>query len=178
MLIVLAAVPATAQQPSITVGDWLRVDFKARFQADIRTIGGVDQGRRGRGDRHRPPRVGVEGRVAHVDYQVEYEIGAREWRDVYLDYRQFKPVQVRAGAFKLPFGLDENTSPTKLDFIYRVADQLAARARPRPRRLRARPCAEDMVVVRSGRVPERRRQRAPVEQRARVRQTHVRALVS
>lgn len=61
------------------------------------------------------------------DYQVEYELGAHEWRDVYLDYRQFKTVQVRAGIFKLPFGLDENTSATNLDFIYRsrIASRLA-----------------------------------------------------
>jgi phosphate-selective porin OprO/OprP len=55
-----------------------------------------------------------------VEYQVEYELGLNEWRDVYLDYRQFKPVQVKAGAFKLPFGLEENTSSTTLDFIYRA----------------------------------------------------------
>jgi phosphate-selective porin OprO/OprP len=127
ILILTAAVPAAAQHPSITAGDWLRVDFTARFQGDIRKSeapirgdedGGLDIARR---------RVGVDGRVGHVDFQVEYEIGARDWRDVYLDYRQFKPVQVRAGIFKLPFGLDENTSATKLDFIYRsrISSRLA-----------------------------------------------------
>lgn len=128
ILIILAAVPAAAQHPSITVGDWLRVDLRARLQADVRTSeasirgdedGGVDIARRG---------VGVDGRVGHVDYQVEYEIGAHEWRDVYLDYRQFKQVQVRAGVFKLPFGLDENTSPTNLDFVYRA--QISSRLAP------------------------------------------------
>lgn len=128
ILLALAAVPAFAQQPSITAGDWLRIDFRARFQGDIRKSeaairgdedGGLDIARR---------RVGIEGRVGHVDYQVEYEIGAREWRDVYLDYRQFKPVQVRAGIFKLPFGLDENTSATNLDFIYR--SQISSRLAP------------------------------------------------
>ena len=127
VLIVLAAAPAAAQYPSITSGDWLRVDFRARFQGDIRKSeapirgdedGGLDIARR---------RVGIEGRVGHVDYQVEYEIGAHEWRDVYVDYRQFKAAQVRAGVFKLPFGLDENTSATKLDFIYRsrISSRLA-----------------------------------------------------
>jgi phosphate-selective porin OprO/OprP len=127
ILIVLAAAPAAAQIPSIKAGDWLQVDFRARFQGDLRRSeapirgdedGGVDIARR---------RVGVDGRVWHVDYQVEYELGAREWRDVYLDYRQFKPVQVRAGIFKVPFGLDENTSATNLDFIYRsrISSRLA-----------------------------------------------------
>ena len=121
ILIVLAiADPAAAQHPSWTAGKWLRVDFTARFQGDIRRSeapirgdedGGLDIARR---------RIGVEGRVARVfDYQVEYELGAHEWRDVYVDYRQFKAVQVRAGIFKVPFGLEENTSATNLDFIYR-----------------------------------------------------------
>ena len=121
LIVLLAVVPSAAQHPSLSAGKWLRVDFTARVQSDIRRSeapirgdedGGLDIARR---------RVGIEGRVARIlDYQVEYEIGAREWRDVYIDYRQFKPVQVRAGMFKLPFGLDENTSATSLDFIYRA----------------------------------------------------------
>jgi phosphate-selective porin OprO and OprP len=129
MLLPVAAAPASAQHPSITAGDWLRVDFRARFQGDLRTSeapirgdedGGLDIARR---------RVGIEGRVARIfDYQVEYELGTHEWRDVYLDYRQFKVVQVRAGLFKVPFGLDENTSATSLDFIYR--SRISARLAP------------------------------------------------
>lgn len=127
ILIVLAAAPAAAQYPSITSGDWLRVDFRARFQGDIRKSeapirgdedGGLDIARR---------RVGIDGRVKHVGFQVEYELGVHEWRDVYLDYRQFKIAQVRGGSFKVPFGLDENTSATNLDFIYRsrISSRLA-----------------------------------------------------
>lgn len=121
LIVLAAAAPAGAQHPSLTAGDWLRVDFRARVEGDVRRSeapirgdedGGVDIGRR---------RVGVEGRLARVlEYQVEYEIGAHEWRDVYVDYRQFKALQVRGGVFKLPFGLDENTSATNLDFIYRA----------------------------------------------------------
>ena len=67
-------------------------------------------------------RVGIEGRIGQrFDYQVEYELGgAGEWKDVYLDYRHQRSLQVKAGKFKLPFGLDENTSSTNLDFIYRA----------------------------------------------------------
>jgi phosphate-selective porin OprO and OprP len=121
LICVVFAGPAQAQHPSVAVGDWLRVDFKAAFQGDMRRSdapirgdedGGLDIARR---------RVGVEGRIHRVlDYQLEYEVGANEWRDVYVDYRQFKAVQVRAGMFKMPFGLDENTSATSLDFIYRA----------------------------------------------------------
>ena len=129
LLILAAAAPAFAQHPSISAGDWLRIDFKARFQGDVRKSeasirgdedGGLDIARR---------RVGVEGRAAGIlEYQVEYELGDRRWCDVFVDYRQFKAVQVRAGIFKMPFGLDENTSATNLDFIYRA--RISARLAP------------------------------------------------
>jgi phosphate-selective porin len=119
--------PAAAQEikfawndhPTLRAGKWLRVDFRARVQSDVRrspldqTQDDTEVARR---------RVGIEGRIGQfVDYQAEYEIGAGEWRDLYLDYRQFKPVQVQAGTFKVPFGLEETTSVTKLDFIYRTS---------------------------------------------------------
>ena len=115
----------------------------------------------------------IEGRVGHVDYQVEYELGAREWRDVYLDYRQFKPVQVRAGIFKLPFGLDENTSATNLDFIYRsqISSRLAP-GRDRGVSVHGR-VLKNVVSYEAGVFAQRRRQREAVEQRACVRKAHV-----
>jgi phosphate-selective porin len=107
--------------PSLRAGKWLRVDFRARVQQDVHSSeatanaeaeGALDAARK---------RIGIEGRLGRaVDYQAEYEIGAHQWRDLYLDYRQFKTLQVRAGKFKLPFGLDETTSVTNLDFIYRA----------------------------------------------------------
>ena len=129
LFVLAAAAPASAQRPSVTAGDWLRVDFKARFQGDVRKSaapirgdedGGIDIARR---------RIGVEGSAGRVfGYEAEYELGLRQWRDVYLDYRQFKTVQVRAGMFKLPLGLEENTSATNLDFIYRT--RVSARLAP------------------------------------------------
>jgi phosphate-selective porin OprO and OprP len=59
---------------------------------------------------------------------VEREIGAdAPWRDVFVNVRTFRPVQVRAGQFKMPFSLEQLTSPTHLDFVYRsrAADLLA-----------------------------------------------------
>ena len=113
--------------PRLQLGDGTWIDFRARVQADLREseaeIGdpsAFDVSRR---------RVGIEGRIAGLaDYQVEYEIASDEpWRDVYIDYRRFNHLQVQAGKFKLPFSLDENTSSTNLDFVYRsgVANQLA-----------------------------------------------------
>src|SRR5205085_1755762 len=108
--------PAAAQEiklawkdhPSLRAGDWLRVDFRARVQSDVRRSP-LDEVRDDTEAARQ--RVGIEGRVgSFVDYQLEYEIGAKEWRDVYIDYRQFKPLQVQAGTFKVPFGLEETTS--------------------------------------------------------------------
>jgi phosphate-selective porin OprO/OprP len=129
--------PAAAQEvklawedhPTLRAGKWLRIDFRARVQSDVRRTDALtdedpepalDVARR---------RVGIEGRIGKVlEYQAEYEIGAGEWRDVYLDYRQFKAVQAQAGTFKVPFGLEETTSVTKLDFIYR--SRISARLAP------------------------------------------------
>ena len=119
LLALAASTPAAAQHPSVSAGKWLRVDFRARLQGDVRQsqasterMDDEDVARR---------RVGIEGRAAGIfDYQLEYEIGERQWRDAYVDYRQFKALQVQAGVFKLPFGLDENTSATSLDFLYRA----------------------------------------------------------
>jgi len=115
------------EHPRLGLGRGTWIDFRARVQADLRSseaeigdFSGFDIAKR---------RLGIEGRIAGVaDYQVEYEFSSDDpWRDVYIDYRQFSAVQVRAGKFKQPFSLDENTSSTNLDFIYRsrAANQLA-----------------------------------------------------
>ena len=114
--------------PTLEIGEHLTLDFRARLQADVRRsefvtadgdLDGVDIARR---------RIGVAGAIDRIaTFEVERELdGKNPWRDVYLNYQQF-PVQVQGGRFKLPFSLDENTSATNLDFIYRsrAATQLA-----------------------------------------------------
>ncbi len=131
LLTLAVSSPAAAQHPSLRAGEWLRVDFRARLQGDMRTSQAPSADDADKEDDRLDiarRRVGIEGRAAKIfDYQVEYELGARQWRDVYIDYRQFKAFQLRAGTFKLPFGLDENTSATSLDFIYRsrISSRLA-----------------------------------------------------
>jgi phosphate-selective porin len=129
LLVFCVSASAAAQELTVRGGKWLRVDFHARIQSDVRRSGTQT------GDEVEPAldvarrRVGIEGRVGQiVDYQFEYEIGSREWRDVYVDYRQFKAVQAQAGAFKIPFGLEEITSATRLDFVYR--SRISARLAP------------------------------------------------
>jgi phosphate-selective porin OprO/OprP len=117
--------------PSIHFAKGTHIDFRARFQGDLRWSDpevdeaaeedeGLDIARR---------RVGVEGEiVGKVDYQIEAELGDDEpWRDVYANYRHDPALAVQGGQFKLPFSLDELTSPTNLDFAYRsrAANQLA-----------------------------------------------------
>jgi phosphate-selective porin OprO/OprP len=118
------------EHPSLHFGKGTRIDFRARFQGDVRESdalldaaeenSGLDIARR---------RVGIAGEIRNaVDFQVEAELGNDEpWRDVYANYRQHTAVQVQGGHFKLPFSLDENTSATNLDFVYRsrAASQLA-----------------------------------------------------
>jgi phosphate-selective porin OprO and OprP len=114
-------------RPSFYVGRHTTISLRARLQGHLRDseapLGdatGFDLARR---------RVGVEGRLfGIVDFEVDHEIGHDEaWRDVYVEYGQFAVARVRAGRFKLPFSLDENTSATNLDFVYRsrAASQLA-----------------------------------------------------
>jgi phosphate-selective porin len=105
--------------PSLRVDDTLRIDFRARFQGDIRRSEGPlsDDGQFDVPRR----RIGIDGEVRNLlAFQVERELQDEEpWRDVYVDYRQFDAIRVQGGRFKLPFSLDENTSGTNLDFVYR-----------------------------------------------------------
>jgi phosphate-selective porin len=127
------AAPASGWQyrwddhPTWRYGEALKVEFLAALQVDARRSEGpiADSGVFKAARR----RVGVSGGLDNlVDFHVEIELREHNlWRDVYANYRQFPAVQVQAGKFKLPFSLDENTSPTELDFVYRslAARQLA-----------------------------------------------------
>jgi phosphate-selective porin OprO and OprP len=108
------------EYPSIRSGRF-RIDFRARFAADRRWSdslsddvdeAGLDIARR---------RIGVAGSFGNLlEFQVEREIhNDVPWRDVYVDVRPKREVGVQVGKFKMPFSLDENTSSTNLDFIYR-----------------------------------------------------------
>ena len=110
-------------RPSVRYGNLLRIDVRARLVSDMRrpdaALTGSDTSRFDIARR----RVGVEGEIADVaDFQIEREFADSDrhpWRDVYLNYRGFESIEFQGGQFKLPFGLDENTSSTNLDFVYR-----------------------------------------------------------
>jgi phosphate-selective porin OprO/OprP len=115
--------------PSLQFGDVIEIDFRARFFGDVRGSGEpLDDSDTTQLDLARR-RVGISGVVADLaDFQVERELTDGEgWRDLYVNYRQFGRLELQAGQFKMPFGLDENTSSSNLDFVYRsrAATQLA-----------------------------------------------------
>lgn len=129
-------VPASAvnvrftDRPSLRLGRSFRVDLTAKLQADLHRLApagpagiddsGFDLARR---------RVGVEGALwKRVEFEVERELGAsRPWRDAFVNVIASRGLQVRAGQFKMPFGMDQLTSGAELDFVYRsrLADLLA-----------------------------------------------------
>ncbi len=133
LAVLTAGSPSSAQvlsfdeRPSVKFGKSVRLDVTARLQGDAlerSTEPGSDDGfdlaRR---------RIGLEGEVTrYIEFQVERELGAGEtWRDVFVNVRPLRAIQLRAGQFKMPFSLDQLTSATKLDFVYRsrAADMLA-----------------------------------------------------
>lgn len=141
--IVLGAVCASAQQPPADQPDrdrkdgwhfrWaehprlesrhVRLDFRGQFygvnvasDGPVRRNGGeaFDMARR---------RLSIDGEIAgRVSFQAEAELeGDDPVRDLYVNYRLARALQVRGGRFKLPFGLEENTPLARLEFVYRTS---------------------------------------------------------
>ncbi len=84
----------------------------------------------------RRARVVLVGRL-YDDLEYEFdadlaETNGREWKDVFANYRRYRFAEVKGGRFKIPFGLDQNTSISDLNFVERslLGSQLApARAK-------------------------------------------------
>ena len=114
------------ERPTLVIGP-VRLSPRAAFRAQmLRSDAPLDKETESQIDLAKR-RVGFEGSVSdYVDFQVEYEIDDPDpWRDVFVNVRPLREVQVRYGKFKLPFGLEENTGSANLDFAYR---SLASRA--------------------------------------------------
>src|SRR5262245_51528034 len=116
--------------PQIRTGP-LRVDFVVKFQWDARDPGD-DPSDFDDFEIHRA-RIGIEGELFNrVQFAIERELTEREvenpnpdtreksaWKDVYVDGNISDALQVRAGKFKIPFGLDALTGISNIDFVYR-----------------------------------------------------------
>ena len=131
------------QHPSIRFGDAFRLDFEARFQEDAHGSYPRAPGLNCPNQvlpttcmfqLHRN-RVGIKGTFfKKIDYEVERELTEQElsdkdillgytpkpqWKDVNVNVKYMKKAQIQMGKFKVPFGLDELTSVSHNDFVYR-----------------------------------------------------------
>jgi phosphate-selective porin OprO/OprP len=128
-------------RPSIVFGEDINVDLKGRVQFDGRWFDPqVDE----EAFEVRTLRFGLKGDLTrHFDWEIEREIEElfdegvtedqidlgvvqprwrlAEWKDVYINWSTFDAIRIKAGRFKMPFGLEQNTSVSDLDFAYRTA---------------------------------------------------------
>jgi phosphate-selective porin OprO/OprP len=115
--------------PSLRAGRLFRVDFQAKLQEDARRAGD-DPSDFKTFELHRA-RVGLDGEVfRRIQFSVERELTENEntstlgvhksaWKDYYLELNLANALQVRGGRFKIPFGLEQLTGISNLDFVYR-----------------------------------------------------------
>lgn len=109
--------------PSVRFGDTLRVDAHVKAELDWRDFPTSDATAPADIFSLHRARVSLEGTLLRrVDYQVEREVRDTPdpWRDVFVDVRIHRALQVKAGKFKVPFSLDRLTSAADLDFVYRA----------------------------------------------------------
>src|SRR5690349_5061571 len=118
-----------AKHPTFNIGDDVTIKVEARVESAVRAATpeiGLDDTSFTWGDR----RVGVEGTLYkrfqfelsnELSEQFEHttESGESGWKDAYLKARFSKAFTLGAGRFKEPFGRDQLTSESNLDFIFR-----------------------------------------------------------
>ncbi len=118
-------------RPSIVFGEDINIDLKGRVQFDWRQFDpDVEE------DEFdvRTLRVGLKGNLTrHFDWEIErgidevleegevepaWQLG--QWKDVFVNWTTFDAFSVKGGRFKIPFGLEQTTSVSDLDFAYRA----------------------------------------------------------
>src|SRR5262245_21713845 len=129
VLLFADAAPAAGQvrmqfdkRPSFKVANLLTAQIRFKSQVDFRNFPDEPETPSKPLVELRRTRLGVEGGlIKQFEYQIELELGdaSQPWRDVYLQSRSFRGLQVRAGNFKIPFSLEQLTSSMDLDFNYR-----------------------------------------------------------
>jgi len=131
--VMLCPLAAAAQEvrfppPSLRIGEF-RADLHVRLHLDFRALDSDPEVAPDEFD-FRRFRVSLEGRLYDdLEYEVDASLLDSEnpWRDVFLNYRKFRTAEVRAGKFKMPFGLDQLTSEFSHNFIERslIGTQIA-----------------------------------------------------
>ncbi len=121
-------------RPTIVFGKDVTLQIRGKLQLDWRQFDPqIDEDRFD----FRTARVGLKGDLTkHFDYEIERAVEQEgkfgEWKDVYLNWSTFDILRVKAGRFKMPFGLEQNTGATDVDFAYRsLASSTIAPARDR-----------------------------------------------
>ncbi len=121
-------------RPSLVFGEDVKVDLRAKVLVDWRRFDPrIDEDTFD----FRTARVALKGDLSkHFDFEVERAIEAEgafgDWKDVYLNWSTFDAFSIKGGRFKMPFGLEQNTGATDVDFAYRsLASSTIAPARDR-----------------------------------------------
>jgi phosphate-selective porin OprO/OprP len=119
--------------PSLRVGDVIRLDFGMKVQEDWRDPGDEpDPAEFETWELHRL-RAGVDGELFdnRIQFSVEREFSERDnlessgrpqksqWKDVWIEANISNAIQMRFGKFKIPYGLDQTSGESNLDFINR-----------------------------------------------------------
>ncbi|MBI1791044.1 MAG: hypothetical protein HYR60_26240 [Acidobacteria bacterium] len=118
--------------PSLRFGNVLRIDFRSKFQLDFRDFNPSQRSHDEQLFELHRGRLGIQGNfMKKFEYEVEYDLCKQKgdilcgdeidnhWRDVYVNFRHFRRFQIQAGRFKIPFGLEQMTGPTRIDFALR-----------------------------------------------------------
>jgi len=126
------------ERPSFRYGNLLRADLKTKWHLDFRHFYPEMSNNTGLLDTFTITRArfGLKGEVTkYFEYEVEREMRGtfgeepprHPWKDVYVDFQPYDFVRFKVGKFKVPFGMEENTSEDHLDFATRsqVSDYLA-----------------------------------------------------
>lgn len=116
-------------RPSLRFGDVLRMDLRVKMQGDFRGFSPDLPTEEGLFDLRRA-RLAVEGRfLKRFDFEVERELShtTYPWRDVWVNFRYLRSSELRAGKYKIPFGMEQLTRVTNLDYVFRsrINDYLA-----------------------------------------------------
>lgn len=118
------------EHPSLRAGRNFRLDFSAKVQEDARDPGDDPLGFE-TWQLHRA-RAGVDGELFRkLQFSIEREFSESlvndptkestksQWKDVFVELNWANGLQIRAGKFKVPFGLDQTSGEADLDFVYR-----------------------------------------------------------
>ena len=118
--------------PSIRAGrNLMRLDLRLKIQQDAREAGD-DPAEFETWELHRF-RAGIDGEFfdSKIQFSIEREFKERlnvdesgenrstQWKDLWVEANLDNAFQVRFGKFKIPFGLDQVSGESELDFIYR-----------------------------------------------------------